>query len=298
EDLTSNFVTRNKVAYEYIVTGNDARGKEFIELTKESQEIEKELLENYSNEEVEEVIALAGEWSEDVKKSVINQMAQGNDLIASSSLNNLNPIANEILSFYENSLDILDSEVVKVGKEVDQSQNYVLITTLSIGVIAIIASIAIAWVTSKSITDAIREMKDRLEAFSKEDFSAEPLVVKTRDEIGDLAASLNMTQENLVVLMMSVQETVEQLLSTSKETMSSGHEVQTGSGQIAATMQELASGAESQANSASALAVDMDTFSTVTKDTLTHGEEIYRSSEAIAQKANQGNELMALSTDQ
>lgn len=298
EELTSNFITRNKVAYEYIVTKNDARGREFIELTEESHQIEQELLNDYHSEELEEIFEKSAQWSEDVKKSVINQTAMGNDLIASSSLNNLNPISNEILQTYNGYLEVLETQIEEIGNEVERSQKYAITTTLSLGFIAIVVSVVIAWITSKSITDPVREMKDRLEAFSKEDFSADPLIVDTQDEIGELARSLNITQENLVTLMTSVQGTAERLLDSSQEFMGASREVETGSNQITATMQELASGAESQANSASNLAVDMDTFSSVTKETLIHGQEINRSSQGIAEKANQGNELMALSTDQ
>ena len=298
QELNQNFITRNRVVYEYLVTDNEARQKEFIELTEESNQLEQEILEDYDNEEMERVIQAAAEWSNNVRVSVINQHEVGNDLIASSSMNNLNPIGSEIQRIYQENLDALEDEVAEIGQEVDRAQNFVLYLTVSLGILAIIISIAIAWITSRSITNPIREMKDRLEAFSNEDFSAEPLVVETRDEIGELAQALNTTQANLVALMMSIKEAAETLSNSSQEFMDTSNEVQTGSNQIAATMQELASGSESQANSASNLAADMDTFSATTKETLMHGQEINESSEAIAEKANQGNELMTLSTDQ
>ena len=298
QELNQNFITRNRVVYEYLVTDNEARQKEFIELTEESNQLEQKILEDYDNEEMERVIQAAAEWSNNVRVSVINQHEVGNDLIASSSMNNLSPIGSEIQRIYQENLDALEDEVAEIGQEVDRAQNFVLYLTVSLGILAIIISIAIAWITSRSITNPIREMKDRLEAFSNEDFSAEPLVVETRDEIGELAQALNTTQANLVALMMSIKEAAETLSNSSQEFMDTSNEVQTGSNQIAATMQELASGSESQANSASNLAADMDTFSATTKETLMHGQEINESSEAIAEKANQGNELMTLSTDQ
>src|SRR5699024_3382663 len=56
EELTSNFIIRNKVAYEYIVTKNDARGREFIELTEESHQIEQEQLNDNQNKELKQII--------------------------------------------------------------------------------------------------------------------------------------------------------------------------------------------------------------------------------------------------
>src|SRR5690625_4220318 len=211
QELNQNFITRNRVVYEYLVTDNEARQKEFIELTEESNQLEQEILEDYDNEEMERVIQAAAEWSNNVRVSVINQHEVGNDLIASSSMNNLNPIGSEIQRIYQENLDALEDEVAEIGQEVDRAQNFVLYLTVSLGIVAIIISIAIAWITSRSITNPIREMKDRLEAFSNEDFSAEPLVVETRDEIGELAQALNTTQANLVALMMSIKEAAETL---------------------------------------------------------------------------------------
>lgn len=298
DELTQNFINRNKVTYEYIVTGNDARQSEFDELTEESLELENEILTYFDNDAVHEVIELNAQWSEAVRANVIEQNAIGNDLIASTSMIDLNPQTDTILTIYEDNLENLKNEAEGIGQGIEQSQNMVIIVTVSLGIIATVISIVIAWVTTKSITEPVGKVKERLEEFTNEDFSSEPLEVETADEIGDLSASLNATQEYLLNLMHNIRTTSDLLASSSQEFADTGREVQSGSDQIAATMQELASGSEAQANSASNLASDMDAFSTTTKKALEHGQQVSASAEGIVTTAKEGQEFMDVSDEQ
>lgn len=297
-ELNENFINRNKVVYEYIVTGNEAREAEFSDLTAESREIESEILKYYDNEVVHEVIELAGQWAEAVEREVIAENAQGNDLIAATNMSDLTPQTNTILNIYQENLNNVKDEAIIIGEDVDRSQRLVIIVTATLGIIAIVIAIVIAWYSSKSISNPVRKMKDRLEEFAAEDFSSEPMSIETEDEIGQLARAVNLTQGNLVSLMMSIQEAADQVTNSSHEFMTNGREVQTGADQIAATMQELASGSEQQANSASNLAGDMDQFTNTTKEALEHGQEISEASVAISAKSHEGHELMELSNQQ
>jgi len=298
EDLATNFATRNRVAYEFLVTNNSSRVSEFSELSEQSAMMEQELLTLHDNDEITEVIELTAYWTNEVSARVIDQNSAGNNLTAASNMNDLAPQTNQILEIYQNNITEIESEMAAYAEEIENVQRISMIVIVSVGIIAIALSVLIAWLTTKSITDPVRAMKNRLEAFSEEDFSADPIVVETNDEIGQLASALNLTQGNLVALMMSVQEAASILSNSSQEFTDTSREVQTGSNQIAATMQELASGAEAQANSASNLATDMHSFASTTKETFEYGQEINQSSEEIVEKAKQGNELMTLSNDQ
>lgn len=298
EDLATNFVHRNRTAYEYIVTGSKERFDEFRSLSNESALLEAEVQRLYDNEEIEEVIELAFAWTEDVNTQVINQAAVENGLVAAENMDHLKPRTTRILELYENNITALQKEITINSDEVVKTQRNSMVIIISLSVIATIISVIIAWMSSKSITAPVREMKDRLIAFSKEDFTVEPMAIESSDEIGELASALNLTQENIISLIKTVQESTNILSVSSEEFKITNQEVQIGTNQITATMEELASGAETQANSAGHLAEEMSTFSTKTTETLKYGNEIYESSEAITVKAHQGNELMDASSEQ
>lgn len=298
EELNANFHKRIQVAYEYIVSGNDSRFDEFRKLSDESALLERELLLMNETEELKKVIEVSAEWTQEANEKVINQTALGNDLIAAANLNGLSPKTTQIMTTYQEMIADIEDEVEGYGEQLDSVQQYSMTVIVVLGVAGIVMSFVIARNTTKSITDPIRQMKNRLEAISKSDFTNEPMEIKADDELGELAKALNITQENLIHLIRNIQSASHSLINSSQELFTTGTEVQQGTNQIAATMQELASGSELQANTASNLATEMNTFADTTKVTLDYGQEITHSSEAIVEKANQGNALMTKTNNQ
>src|SRR5699024_5814607 len=229
ESLATNFSTRNRAAYEFLVTNNSSRVTEFEELSEESSILEQVLLALHDNNEIAEVIELTADWTNEVNARVISQNSVGNNLTAIENMNGLSPQTNRILEIYQDNIIEIENEMETYAKEIENVQRISIIVIIIAGLIAIVISILIAWLTTKSITNPVREMKERLEAFSQEDFSADSIVIETDDEIGQLASALNLTQGNLVALMMSVQEAPNVLSTSSKECTNTNREVQTGS---------------------------------------------------------------------
>lgn len=298
EDLTNNFNNRSRVLYQYIVTGNQQRIRDFENLTVEGNQLEQEVLVRLDSEDMKEAAELSNEWTERVYIEVIEEMDKGNGLIASSNLNTLNPISSMILHIYNENLGLIEEEVAFRGEELIQSQRNSLITILILGVISVVVSIFISRVTSRSITDPIREVNVRLNALANEDFTQEPIEIKTKDELGQLAESLNHTQRNLVHMMDRVKDSVKDLVNSSQGITNTSSEVLTGANQISLTMQELATASESQANIANNLALEMDDFETITQDATVHSQAISERSEKVIEDARGGNELMASTTGQ
>lgn len=297
-NLSDNFSERSQVIYEFLVTGNEQRLNEFSSLTEESYQLEQEVLQKRSSAELTEAVEHSADWTTRVNAEVIDEMAVGNGLIASSNMNSMKPLTSTILRLYDESVSAIEMEVEASGREAISVQNTSLIIIIILGVIAVAFSAVIAGYTSRSITDPIREMNKRLEAISNEDFTLEPMVIESEDEMGRLANSLNITQDNLTRLMQNVKETVRQITDSSKEFTQTSGEVLSGSNQIATTMQELAYGAENQATIANNLATEMNTFGDSTTNTLEHSREISQASEEVLNKTQDGSQLMTSSTDQ
>lgn len=298
EDLNVNFNRRIQVAYEYIVTGNESRVAEFETLAEESSLIEKELAGMNASPVLRQVMVDGTEWSKLAIDTVIYQASLGNDLIASGNLNNLKPKTDAIVTSYEAMISDIEADIISRGESLRRTQAIATILSIALGVIAIIASYLIARNTTHSITGPILLMKERLVAISNADFSSEPMLIETEDEMGDLANALNVTQDFLIDLIQNVQTASNTLKTSSGELFTTGQEVQQGTHQIAATMQELASGSELQANTASNLATEMDSFADTTNQTLEYGEVISESSEQIVDQAKSGNQLMSKSNKQ
>lgn len=298
EEINVNFNKRVQIAYEYLVTENEGRIKEFDQLTEDSKVLEEELLSMNDSEEVLKVIGQSDIWQKDVRDKVLEQMFIGNDLIASGYLNSYKPQTVQVNHGFATIIEAIETEVVGYGESLSRIQAVSMIVIIVSGVVAILLSFVIARNTTNSITKPVREMKIRLEAISNSDFTLEPIEIETQDELGDLGQALNKTQNYLIHLIRNIHSASSALNKSSQDLYTTGNEVQQGTHQIAATMQELASGSEFQANTASNLATEMDRFAVTTKETLQYGEEIRQSSEQIVGQAQTGNTLMAKSNQQ
>ena len=296
QELIDNFKDRSQVALEYLADGNEQRAREFEELTITGQALEQEVLAVSSNKQMTEAVALSQQWTSDIETTVIAEMLVGNGLIANSNMKKLKPLREMVLRIYNENILAVQDEVETSGQSVIQSQNMSLIIILILGAIAVAFSVFISLYTARSITTPIREMNTRLDAISNEDFTMQPLEIKTKDEMGQLAHSLNLTQDKLKHTMNNITSAVDLLIKSSQEFTRIGEEAQTGTKQIGATMHELATGAESEANIANDLTLEMNRFEGTTADTLEHGEEIKQESADIKEQAHNGTKLMGQST--
>ncbi|HZK22624.1 MAG TPA: methyl-accepting chemotaxis protein, partial [Atopostipes sp.] len=260
ERMNKNFNKRVEVSYEYLVTNNDARIDQFDELTAEGNEIETELLAGPLAEEVEFAIEKTNDWTGDVRKNVLEQNQLGNDLVASTYLNSLKPETIQVNNAYDDIIARIEGQITLETDDLQRIQLISVVVTVVIGVIGVILSLIVSYRTTDSLTGRIGLIKERLERIANGDFSSGPLASESKDELGDLGRSLNVTQDYLIMLITNIQNASQTLDGSSNELYATGEEVQQGTQQIAATMEELASGTELQANSASNLANEMNTL--------------------------------------
>ena len=281
ESLSNNFNKRVEVSYEYLVTNNEGRITQFEELVAKGHEIETELLAGPLAEEVEFAIEKTNDWTGDVRKNVLEQNQLGNDLVASTYLNSLKPETIQVNNAYDDIIARIEGQITLETDDLQRIQLISVVVTVALGVIGVILSLISSYQATDSLTGRIGLIKERLERIADGDFSSGPLAIESKDELGDLGRSLNVTQNYLIMLIKNIQNASQTLDGSSNELYATGEEVQQGTQQIAATMEELASGTELQANSASNLANEMNSFAETTEETLRYGEEITVSSNQI-----------------
>ena len=298
ESLSNNFNKRVEVSYEYLVTNNEGRITQFEELVAKGHEIEAKLLEGTISEELQFAIEKSNSWTTEVRENVLEQNLIGNELIASSYLNSFKPETIQVNNAFDDIIARIEAEIEEETDSLQRIQLISVIVTLALGVIGVILSLISSYQATDSLTGRIGLIKERLERIADGDFSSGPLAIESKDELGDLGRSLNVTQNYLIMLIKNIQNVSQTLDGSSNELYATGEEVQQGTQQIAATMEELASGTELQANSASNLANEMDSFAETTEETLRYGEEITVSSNEIVTKAQTGNTLMSQSSKQ
>ncbi|MFC4410586.1 methyl-accepting chemotaxis protein [Chungangia koreensis] len=163
---------------------------------------------------------------------------------------------------------------------------------------AMVAGIIVIWLFANKVADPIKKVTKHMNHLADSDLSQGDVIVKSKDETGQLASSMNLMQENLRAIIQNVSDTSETLTAQSEELTQSASEVKEGAGQVATTMTEVASGAESQANSASELSSIMDTFVARVMEASENGEHVQQSTQSVMIMTDEGKKAMESSNQQ
>lgn len=151
------------------------------------------------------------------------------------------------------------------------------------------------------VRNIMKPLKE-LSIFSKRvadgDLTAEPLAIKNNDEIGQLTQAMNEMLDGLKDVIQNVSFVTGRVANQSKALNQSASEVKEGSEQVASTMEQLSSGVEVQANSASNLSEMMENFLTKIKEANKNGEEVSDASRDVLSMTEEGGQLMLKSVNQ
>lgn len=113
--------------------------------------------------------------------------------------------------------------------------------------ISLLTGIGVAFYMGKIIAKPIIKMEAIAKQIANGDLSVEAIQVNNQDEIGELAKSFNVMTENLRNLILSISHHSEMLASSSEELTATSQQSATASDEVAKTIEEIAIGANSQA---------------------------------------------------
>ncbi|MTI80350.1 MAG: methyl-accepting chemotaxis protein [Firmicutes bacterium] len=148
-------------------------------------------------------------------------------------------------------LDTLINDVVKVNtsdrnnyvKESKESSEKVKINSIVVSTVAVVISLLISFILTRAIKKPIMQMITGAKKFAEGDFREE-IIVKSSDEIGDLAKSLNNMSNELSRLIRDIADNSQTVASHSEELASSSEEVNATIEEITNTSNEVATTAE------------------------------------------------------
>src|SRR5690606_7494315 len=162
----------------------------------------------------------------------------------------------------------------------------------------VLLGVIIANITSISISKPIRTVMDRLSSITTGNLNHEPLLISSRDEIGQLIDSSNQLNEELKNILTQISTVSSTVSAQSEELTQSANEVRTGSEQISITMEEIAAGTESQANHSSELSDMMTSFAENIQTTTQYSESAQSDTNQVLSMTNEGTTLMNTSLEQ
>lgn len=284
----------------YLAFGTPNFTDMFDASTERSKELEVQLLEKTSNKErVQHVFEIDREWRQIIYDDVFAEVDRGNPEVAAQNLAEKGrPLSDEIIATMDELINSREEQMLSSANSNIQSGETALIVALVAAVVVLLLSILISVLTSRSLSKPINTVMNRMKLVANGDISNEPLAVTSKDEIGQLVAATNEMGSNTKSLVEQIVGVSDTVSSHSEELTQSAYEVKTGTEQVTAIMEELASGAELQARSSSDLSELMKELLVKIEDANENGVEIQNSSALVLDLTEKGRELMESSTKQ
>lgn len=128
--------------------------------------------------------------------------------------------------------------------------NKSIINTIVLVIVGILLAFVVTFFVARSFARPILQIQKVSEEVSNGNLAVDKITIKSKDEIGRLAVSINTMVDQVKELLLHAASISEQVSSSSEELAASASEMKDGIEQVAATSQEIASGATSQASDA------------------------------------------------
>ncbi|WFR64828.1 methyl-accepting chemotaxis protein [Paenibacillus amylolyticus] len=140
--------------------------------------------------------------------------------------------------------DAMNSGVVDANLQIAQVLRWITI----IGIAAILIGTMVALIIGRLISLPVAAVAQAASRIADGDLTGETIVVRNRDEIGDLAESFNKMMGNLRHLIHQVGHNADRVAASSEELTASTEQTAAATEQVATTMEEIATGMDTQVN--------------------------------------------------
>ncbi|MFL0583316.1 methyl-accepting chemotaxis protein [Solibacillus silvestris] len=155
-------------------------------------------------------------------------------------------------------VDFQKEQMNTTSKETTKSANMIKISLITISVIGTLITVALAIFITLNITRPLHRLTNAAHVIANGDLREEDVHVKTKDEIGELAAAFNAMKASLSSLISNVSLNVSSTTAASEQLASSTDEVSAASADIAKRVETVAESGSNSAAIGNDCAVAMD----------------------------------------
>ncbi|GEN57205.1 methyl-accepting chemotaxis protein [Halolactibacillus alkaliphilus] len=138
--------------------------------------------------------------------------------------------------------------------EVLSSVDDLQLTTIVMTVAAVLVAIILTFIVGSRISKPIRSVSQSAEKIGELDLrqDIEPALLKSKDEVGQLATSLQAVTENMRRVIQQINDSAGNVSAASEQLTATSEQSASASEEVAATIQDIADGAENQAENTEA----------------------------------------------
>ncbi|WP_432405648.1 methyl-accepting chemotaxis protein [Wukongibacter sp. M2B1] len=204
----------------------------------------------------------------------------------------------KIMKPIEEFQSMMNSRAESEVEDIRKRANLLFITSTALIIILIISIVLAIIILLKKISNLSKITSKLKELSNNEGDLTSRIDINSKDEVGEIASSLNKMLGSLQNLIIEIKNTTNEVKKQSIEFSIVADDFQQGSEQIAATMEEMAAGAEEQASSSIEVATSSKTLTDLIEESYKSGETLGNSSREVLQITQAGNQKMEHSINQ
>lgn len=162
-------------------------------------------------------------------------------------------------------------------------------TIIAVVIFAVILALVIAILIAQMVSRSVQKVSRAAEQIAQGDLTGETIIIKNRDEIGDLAKSFNAMTHSLREVINSVSMTSSLVAASSEELMASAEQNSKASEQISETVEELAVGTSEQVEMVKRSSQAIDEMSIGVEQIALRAQSVSTSALDAAAQSSEGN---------
>ncbi|WP_163578977.1 methyl-accepting chemotaxis protein [Gracilibacillus saliphilus] len=287
--------------FQYMNDPSENIAEEFNQLKQSFLNLAQELTGRMNNENEQElldtIILEVLDFNTSFDEIVINH-EEGNLDSVEHHANRAQRIQSETVNALDELKELMNEQRITAADEAKRGQTIALFALIIAIIVSLIMSIFLIILVNRIISKNLSKVVDVSNKIADGNLQVEVIDYDGKDEIGQLAHSVNTMSTNLKEIIQQVSTVSKTVSAQSEELNQSANEVKSGTEQIASTMQELSSGAETQANHASDVSTMIGDFSKKVKEANENGINVANASTNVLEMTGGGREMMESSVAQ
>ncbi|WP_158736149.1 methyl-accepting chemotaxis protein [Alteribacillus sp. YIM 98480] len=245
KELAYNLTERNSLALSYILTGKLEYRESFDEYSEEARAIEEQLLNMVNDERLDNIVQRSQVFEQRTEEDAFQSYDEGKMKAAESIMSTqLTPLGTYIKNDLQELIEEEQASVDNNAAALNNQAGFISSLSVIIGAGATLLGLVVAVIIANRMSRPIKEVSEKANHLSNGDLTVDHIKIKSKDEIGQLAANFNDMADNLRSLIGSTREAAEQVASTSEQLSASSEETSASTNEISSTIQEVANSSE------------------------------------------------------
>ncbi|MER2237490.1 MAG: methyl-accepting chemotaxis protein, partial [Psychrobacillus sp.] len=291
--MAQNETTEN--LYDFLLTKTDASRKNVrIHL-----EAEKKLMEDLKKGlKSDESVPYIEDYERKYKMFVeANEKLISNQVLIDPS--QINTLTKDVKTINDNMISLLDKIDEQVQQDMDATvgelldyERIAIIFVMSITVVGAVLGIIIAFLIGRSVARPIKRVTSGLTEIAGGNLHVEPILIKNKDEAGEMAKAFNKMSADLRMIVSNVQETSMQLAANAEELSASSEESLASSQMVASSAHEQMASSEQQVLHMTSSMQGMSELSRGVNEIASSNGEMLNSANNVGMLVKQGSDVI------